>query len=731
MFEKLSNTTTTSIDADNQLGAQAETQPTRIRSDWPRRGGIRLKPAKDGQRDVVYPENFLRSVLDSQNGINRLELLSMPGEDHQENVIIPGGPQAVAPEEPVQTPEQTKLSSLQTKTSAERDRKDPLTGALTAEFERSALSETYGYDLCDVDFDPIEQAIRPTCRLVVAKSPDLYPLARKRPRPVAEMIDFLNRQDIPYILQTIISKGGSADYEVSQRLALYPPDYGIALEGDFAEFIEDGPPVDLSDYYDPGVGAIRSNFDLDGHDFFRIDGTGPEATVEARSERNEATARRARRILQGKQECNKLYHGYHETDQDLKSLYRNREFFSKIPVNGSELGGFVAFVLEPIEYSPWDKIRDDKPKLITRRGEAPPSETTTRPARDSHHPTEGGESHRLDIGTVAEYHEHRGYTVHRIDEESSGSVPDLIVEKDGQPYFIEVEDSGTTRAANVLTNAARAAYYDVPVYIYVKDKSRARRVASWLRQPVKATTETGAQLYTKSNGMRLEGGGKPLLPPDAEPHSQWYLVNDDPDERPRLELRANGRVLASGPIDESVKTWEYDTDVIPSDQEVPDGRTQVHDKFLPTKLAYLQNATIKYKIQEGEFATYAPEDYEANWDIPDNQGVRKRYKNAFGKFLKNKTLRLEGAELLRDEVIETCLEGWYKPQTTRKAPDPGEAGRALWYHIKNENQKENNPEDVPGKLQKIDNRTWRWPRDVLSPDLPFVGDGDPVEPYLE
>lgn len=87
---------------------------------------------------------------------------------------------------------------------------------------------------------------------------------------------------------------------------------------------------------------------------------------------------------------------------------------------------------------------------------------------------------------------------------SADSVPDLVLQKDGQVYFGEVERSGTSQPANILTNTARAAYCDVPVYFFVADKSAARTVAKVLRDPVKAHTETGAQLYTQSKALTVE-----------------------------------------------------------------------------------------------------------------------------------------------------------------------------------------------------------------------------------
>ncbi|MFC7058789.1 hypothetical protein [Halovenus salina] len=643
--------------------------------------------------------------------------------------------------------EQAELMDYNAKPSAERDEGDPLTGALESAFKESSLSDYLGYNICDVDFVPVEQAIRPTCRLVVGRNPDLYPLKRKRPHPVSELITDLNNDDIPYIFQTIVSIGNNADYELSQRLAIYPPEYGIGVEDDFVQFIEEGPDKDLSDYYDPAIGKIRSNFDLDGHDFFRIIGSGPDATVEPRQDRGEAVAQRARRVLQGTYECHKLYAGYHDTDQTLETLYRYRDFYTKIPVDSAVLDAFVAFVPYYVDYTPWDRIRyADQPSLIRRPKELPPKNTSSEQsggasaasetASDSGNifATQGNEPHRFDEDTVAEYYEHRGFDVSRPDTKSSGSVPDLILQKDDDTYFAEVERSGTSRPANILTNAARAAYYDVPVYFFTEDRSKARTVAKLLRDPVKKHTETGAQLYTQSRALTLENGGRPVLPQTAASESRWFLVNDDsdPSTSAQLELRVEGRQepIADGPADESVASWNYDTDVIPSGRSVPEEQTQIHPPFVPTKLAYLKETTIRYRLDMNEFTHFERDDYKPGWDYPDEEGKRKRYKAAFGTFLKNKTITVEEADLHKDDVISACLNEVYKPQTNRKAPgtgESGEAGRALWEHA---DKKEITSDDVAGRIKKVKNRTWRWPRDIESPDLPFKNDEPALEQWL-
>jgi len=72
---------------------------------------------------------------------------------------------------------------------------------------------------------------------------------------------------------------------------------------------------------------------------------------------------------------------------------------------------------------------------------------------------------------------------------------------------------------------------------------------------------------------------------------------------------------------------------------------------------------------------------------------------------------------LRNNVIDILAE-LYDPQITQKTPGKKEASRALWQH---RDKKDNNPEGSSGMITKINHHTWRWPREIESTDLPFVG----------
>lgn len=723
-----SNNTDTS-----RTDAQSGDKPTiddgtrpKIQAEYPRRGGIRLQTNRN---DVVLLDPLVTEALDTQNGIDRVEILEFFGDAQQEVVVIPKGARSDVQEQ-MSKVEQQKLTETTTPTTAERDEHDPLLGALKSAFESSGLEDVLGYDVCDVDLAPLERTVRSTCRLVVARNPDLRPLAKRRPHPTEELLADLVADNLPYLLQTIVSTGGRADYELTQRLVVYSPADAIGLDADYADVMTGTRSrVDLSDYYGPKLPSITSNYDLDDHRFFQIDRSGTGVTVEPRQDRDDISARRARRILEGKIEYHRMLAGMHSTNQDLQTLYQHRDYYTKIPVDSGALRGFLAFVPFEFDHSPWDRVLNvEQPRLITRP-EMPPPEPGSSATTERTYVTQGGQGHRDLEDRVELYFEERGFAMHRPDTDTSASVPDFIVESD-ETYFVECEYANESQPANVLINAARAAYHDIPVLFFAENNAVAQSLLKILRDPVKAHTETGAKLYTRSNRLTLASGGRPVLPPDAS-ESHWYLHNDDPDATARLELRADGRVLASGPVDESVAEWTYDTEVFPSEKAVPDDRTQVHPPIVPTKLTYLADTQLWYEVQTHEFVRMAKDEIDLDWDVPDEAGKRKRYAGAFEGFLDQTTIPVEGAELLRDEVIEACLTQYYEPQTDRKAPGrgtTGEAGRALWKHAE---RKENNPEDQAGKIVKLADCTWRFPRGVISPDLPFVGSEQAVERYLD
>ena len=738
------------------MTAESDTDDVAIYSQWPRVGCLRLRPPEGEDGTPPAQSHPLASVIRSafsNTKLRRLELLSWPGEPHQEWILHPIDSTVQAQQdedEDLNDTNQTQLGNASTPTSVTHNEPSAATGAVESACEEHLVKPYgYGYDRCAVDLSPLEGTTRPTCRLAVRESPDLLPLAQRNPHGIVELISDLNDKDIPYLLQTIISRGGNqSEFELSQRLAVYPPNYGLATEHDFAKYLDTGPRVDLSTYYDDQTNRIRSNFDLDATRYFEIDTSEDNWEVVSRHKHDVEIIRAARRVFKGKKDCHDLYAGYHDTDKELENLYEYATYYTKIPVDKRTVRAFVALVSDPIQYSPWENVGyAEPPDLITNpvRLPADVSDTAATEAcapdnvtqRDDEQTltlaTRGSKEHQYNEDWVADYFADAGWEVEQLDITAAESVPDIWIQKDGNAYFVEVEHTNLDQPANILTNAARAAYYDMDVIFVGEDKSTVKSIAKILREPVRDTdVHNGAQLYTMSDSLTLTDGSTPVLPPDVS-SSQWYLRyqeppqagddEDDDDDRearspsqiePELRLETpDGEVLASGAVDESVATWDFQDLLRASDPSAVD-RTKVHAPFVPTQLAYLTRSSLRY-YNGDQLERLDPDNYPADWDQSDAAGKRERYQNAYERFVDRYTVPVEDTEIEKQDFIKPMNERIYKPQTSRKVPGMRESGRALWQFAEHKSR-ENNALDL------IKNRTWRWPHDVTSPDMPFVGE---------
>ena len=183
---------------------------------------------------------------------------------------------------------------------------------------------------------------------------------------------------------------------------------------------------------------------------------------------------------------------------------------------------------------------------------------------------------------------------------------------------------------------------------------------------------------------------------------------------PELRLETpDGEVLAAGFVDETVATWEFQDLLRASDPSAAD-RTNVPGPFVPTQLAYLARSSLRYR-NGGQLERLDPNEYPADWNQSDAAGKRERYKNAYGTFADRYIVPVEYTEIEKPDFIRPMNERIYKPQTSHKVPGMRESGRAVWQFAEYKSRDNN-------ALDLIKNRTWRWPHDVTSPDMPFVGD---------
>ncbi|WP_147438073.1 hypothetical protein [Halorubrum sp. Atlit-28R] len=712
-----------------------------IKSRWPRIGCVRVTlPDGDQQDDRYLRPVSLRPVVNQifgkHSNITRLEILSWPGDSQQEWIFFPRGANATELDENAITPDSAALSEINealTETIADREE---VSGILTT--VKNACEEhlpgSFGYDFCSVDLAPLESTIRPTSRLIARESPDLKPFTWRSPHPITDLFSHLYDASLPHLFQVIIDRGKNSDYQVSQRLAVYPPNYGIATGHDLAKLLEEGPQVNLSRFYDPNTNKILSNFDLDSSKYFKfeVDEETGKRTATKRYKHGEQAAKDAQRILEGKRECYELYAGFHDTDAKLRNLYPSTDYYTKIAVNESDISAFIKLVPNYYAYTPWSLLnyQIQKPEIIGNiktfaAGSRVPHRTDSEETTEtSTFATQGSDLHQEHVEQTRKYYEREGYEVEILDDQSTDSVPDLRVRKDEITHVIEVEVAGTSRPANVLTNAGRAFNENLNLIFVAENKRKAQRLVKILRHPVKKNTPEGAQLYTYSEALTLADGGQPLLPAGTdETSSTWYLRHDRealadgapetgyPPRDDELQLVVDGDVIASGPADESVTTWEYDTTVV-TDGEIPAGRTRIHAGFVPSRLSYLRGVEIRY-VNGKELSILEKDDYPTEWDYSDAEGKRKRYRAAYDKFITQKTVPVSGGEIDKRDVMSTIQTEFYKPQTGLKAPGPGESGKALRDSVNIKPKQENT-------LHVLTDRVWRWRRGIESPDTPFT-----------
>jgi hypothetical protein len=607
---------------------------------------------------------------------------------------------------------------------------DQLQGAIR-EASKDVLPSTYHIADCAVDLWPLQQAVRPAYRLAVRKNSDYLPQAKRRPHAITALFRELRDADAAFLLQTIIEQASSQNtFTLSQRLVVYPKNYGLVTEHDFGRVITDGPQFSLSEAYnDGGHNRFLDSRSFDATEFFTVSERDDGSyQVRERTKHGETAADKARRLLRGHDECRDLYPGYHDTLTDFKRLFRDREYHTKIPVDAAALGAFLSLAPFSLPDSPFNAIGyADEPKTYESRVQVRSTDIET----DSPtYQTQGGKIHRDREDRVETSFEHAGWTVSRPDTETTGAVPDLTISKNEITQNVEVEDENLSQPANIIKNAIRGLHQDRDVIFIVGSKSDAQSVVSTLAHPMRETTANGAWLLTQSTELTLDDGGTPHLPEsDRTGTSRWETTWNG-----RLKLLSNGEIIASGPVDEPVSSYEYDTDVI--DGSSPSDRTAVHPPMYPPKLCLLSHVEVRYEVDTHTFAKLQPDDYDNDWNTSDQEGRRKRYRNALETFWEQKFVSvprsrlrdgrdgttLAPKEVSKQELFDRFRDEFYDPQCSRKTPGDGECGIAMptppgddesYFSEWNDNERGINYEFLA-------EHTFAWETGVMSSDLPFV-----------
>jgi hypothetical protein len=334
----------------------------------------------------------------------------------------------------------------------------------------------------------------------------------------------------------------------------------------------------------------------------------------------------------------------------------------------------------------------------------------------------GSEGHDQLLTFAVEYFRGQGDDAW-IETQDGSSMPDGGHQpSDGTVRTIEVEFSSLSKPANPLTNYARAVAAGRPVEFVVTNRQKARRLSEILRQPWKDVTDHGAHLHTQTATVGLPTGQIPVVPAKGT-ESNWYL-----DARGELTLRdQTGTVLAHGPADESVCSFEYDNpryEYSENDEshrivtaegvtkatyrtrgQLLDEWTLVHTPFVPGYLHCLSGVYIYYQSGD-ELVEF---DVQASWDRTAETAT-ERFRGGVREFVETYTTETAGRSMPYSTFQEEC-QSLFAVRSHHDPPNKTHIGRALPDAV-----------DVDGPSaneRKVRNRTLLYPRGLHSPDLPF------------
>lgn len=501
----------------------------------------------------------------------------------------------------------------------------------------------------------------------------------------------------------------------------------------------------------------------------------------------EASPDEVRDLVVGTPEHERLLQG---TD-DHPDLYKELCGYPWFDVNGTQLGYFAELAPVYHETNPWTRIPSrNAPALTTDtivrtapgttqheptgtgtgtdtaihdRAAAPGAVGPVDPVVS----TQGSTDHQDWVATVARLFREHGDDIDPV-EQTTESLPDLWLyptagtivmleyDTDSDRVHVEVELTNESKPGKLLANAARAIWQDREVIFVFETDAAARTGIDRLREPFRETTAAETLLY---NGpvVTLPDGASPAIPGEHAT-SRWWL---SPDGDLRLTAAINPDVaadygiefesadhsagppalstgprtatgtLAAGPATDSTATYDYacpryveqDGRVVietrtgaplaeyPTADACAAEWSRVYAPHVPLDISYLESAIIMYQTDDA-LAVVEP---AAEWDV---DGHTDRYEGAVEQFAATYTVEQDGGKLPKDAFRERALR-WYRRQTNRKAPNNTHFGRAApeWEEKRSDDRADEWYED----------RTWRYPRDLVSPDLPGVGSDAGIE----
>lgn len=725
------------------------TDPTKLRGpQYPfvRKGAVRIVlPGIDdpeqrftGKRlPLLTP--LVTEVLTEIGAIRELEVLTFPGRGQMEHILTPklyGN----------RTDGSVKTYSLNPDTTSETHTSEHLDRISQKLAERLAeyLPPEYGVERCHVHLAPFGRSPAPTNRLFMEQNRESTESNFYDENPMALTIKDNISQGIPHATQTLIRPNGDK-FNISARIVNFDSRKLPQSSWEFAALLKNGRPWQLKDIWEAVGVESQAGFPI--KDFWER--KGAHAVPQERKYLELSDSYRARELYTGRAEFEEFLQGRSGYDE----LYKKVLGYGRMPVTAEQLNLFLPVVSAYPEESFWEPVAPRGPAVITTvdvertatgTDHALGIDTTASiPHNSEHVANRGSDKHEYLLQFALNYFREQGYPVRRIEQDTS-SVPDAVVVIDGVLCYIEVAVNSLSKPANILKNKARGIYEDRPVIFVVDSESDAEKLYDHLLTPFDERVDDGVGLFNTSTLVTLPDGSTPILP-DGVQEADWVLTHDG-----ELELRAGERVLASGPADESVSEFDFQTrrlrttddgyalisetgtviDRGPSAKYLLDGAVRVHQPHVPMDLHYLRNTEIRYQVDHG-LSVY---DEAPTW-VSENTGLEDQYEGMLSEFLRHYTWTDSDAELRWEEFCRRARffyyfrlhNGMVPDDWEPKKPTKGYIGRGL-------------PDDYDTKRREVDDTmvkfnedlTWIYPPGIVSSDLPFIGDdtetwGEPNE----
>lgn len=615
--------------------------------------------------------------------------------------------------------------------------------------------------VCELDFSPLGLIPRPTSRLLVTENTDFTRIDVTSQSALFEIVTTLYERGIPHLFACLITPAGqSAAYEYlgTCRLVVFGTDNGIVTADDIETFTET---VD-KDYR---LSSYFPNRDI-------IDNFGLPAELHRRTARDSSFVTPVEQMddLSGRQttvsdlkagltEYSPLLHSRMNADQRYRELF---DCYGVFKMQKRDLLHFFVAVPLFYDHSLWGRsVTADGIQFITHDlgeridgtrqsyGTEEPGDTT----RELDNTNEESEDHQELVSDWVVFLIRNGHEILWIDQDDVDfdfngrdptqnpefdhpSCPDIVSKKNGQRYYHEIEVHNKSKPAQLLTNLARAAYDECPVFIVTPTRPEARQKfvnendADRMGPVLEPCRDADADGIIEHNGKGTvePAEGVTVVLPEEVSESRWRLIPDD-----IRQLVVNGEVVAEGPADKSVDTYTYNLprvreqgsgyvlesstgEVIreqPTKKAARGDLTKVYKPFPSTAWDFQSNVTVMYNLGD-EFQEY---EFTPDWATRYRDSNSRRYEEAAEEFIEKVTVESEGDSIPMSELRALFLD-WYQAQTDCTEPSATWFGRSVrqcsgGYEVDATNTRN----------KTLENRRFIFTEGIYSPDLPFI-DGD-------